>query len=451
ASGGGAFAEQGEGEQGGEHRLDLEHQGGQPARHARVHADEEQPELGDPEGQAHADDPFPGHRGASHQEHRGERRHEEAQGGEQQGREVVEADLDDGEVDAPDGGDADGEQDVGGSHGSRIAAPHTSAPAKVSAWLDEASLTDRGAVMLDLQRLRALHAVSVHGTVGAAAVALGYTSSAVSQQIAKLERETRTVLLERRGRGVRLTDEARQLVAAAQELMAIVERAETELEERRGRPSGRLTIAAFASAARGLMPSVLADLARRHPALDTRLTEIDPHLSVDLVARGAVDRVGARDRDVAPLAAPAGVEQAVIGDDLCDLLVPRDHPFAARSAVRREELGGERWICPPPGRVCHEWLVRTLRADGHEPDIVHQADENPTLVALVAAGLGCALSPRLGRGPLPEEVVEVPLDPLPARRLYALWRSGAARRPAIAETVRALREHWPRVSAHTPR
>ncbi|NEC83516.1 LysR family transcriptional regulator, partial [Streptomyces sp. SID7958] len=267
--------------------------------------------------------------------------------------------------------------------------------------------------MLDLQRLRALHAVSVHGTVGAAAVALGYTSSAVSQQIAKLERETRTVLLERRGRGVRLTDEARQLVAAAQELMAIVERAETELEERRGRPSGRLTIAAFASAARGLMPSVLADLARRHPALDTRLTEIDPHLSVDLVARGAVDLVVAHDWDIAPLPAPAGVEQAVIGDDLCDLLVPRDHPFAARSAVRREELGGERWICPPPGRVCHEWLVRTLRADGHEPDIVHQADENPTLVALVAAGLGIALIPRLGRGPLPEEVVEVPLDPLP--------------------------------------
>ncbi|MGW6292257.1 LysR family transcriptional regulator [Streptomyces sp. NPDC055058] len=305
--------------------------------------------------------------------------------------------------------------------------------------------------MLDLQRLRALHAVSVHGTVGAAAAALGYTSSAVSQQIAKLERETRTVLLERRGRGVRLTDEARQLVAAAQELMAIVERAETELEERRGRPSGRLTIAAFASAARGLMPSVLADLARRHPALDTRLTEIDPHLSVDLVARGAVDLVVAHDWDIAPLPAPAGVEQAVIGDDLCDLLVPRGHPFAERSAVRREELGGERWICPPPGRVCHEWLVRTLRADGHEPDIVHQADENPTLVALVAAGLGIALIPRLGRGPLPEEVVEVPLDPLPARRLYALWRSGASRRPAIAETVRALREHWPRVSAHAPR
>ncbi|MFI1165212.1 LysR family transcriptional regulator [Streptomyces sp. NPDC020801] len=305
--------------------------------------------------------------------------------------------------------------------------------------------------MLDLQRLRALHAVSVHGSVGAAAVALGYTSSAVSQQIAKLERETRTVLLERAGRGVRLTDEAHQLVATAGELLAIVERAETELEERRGVPAGRLTVAAFPSAARGLLPGVLADLARRHPGLDARLSEIDPHLSVDLVAKGAVDLAVAHDWDIAPLPAPDGVEQAAIGEDLCDLLVPTGHRLAGRTAVRRSELGGERWVCQPPGRVCHDWLLRTLRAAGHEPDVVHQAEENPTLVALVAAGLGVALIPRLGRGPLPEGVVEVRLDPMPVRRLYALWRTGAARRPAIAEAVRTLREHWPKVTAPASR
>ncbi|MPY64105.1 LysR family transcriptional regulator [Streptomyces spongiae] len=303
--------------------------------------------------------------------------------------------------------------------------------------------------MLDLQRLRALHAVSVHGTVGAAAAALGYTPSAVSQQIAKLERETRTVLLERQGRGVRLTEHAQHLAATAQELLAIVERAETELEERRGVPAGRLTIAAFASAARGLMPGVLADLAGRHPALDTRLTEVDPHLSVDLVAKGAVDMAVAHDWDIAPLPAPPGVEHAVIGDDLSDLLVPAGHPFAARPSVRRTDLKGQRWVCQPPGRVCHDWLVRTLREAGCEPDIVHQADENPTLVALVAAGLGVGLIPRLGRGPLPAGVVEVSLEPMPVRRLYALWRQGATRRPAITETVRTLQEHWPKVSAHS--
>ncbi|MFI8965542.1 LysR family transcriptional regulator [Streptomyces sp. NPDC053493] len=301
--------------------------------------------------------------------------------------------------------------------------------------------------MLDLGRLRALHAVAAHGTVGAAAAALGYTPSAVSQQIAKLERETRTTLLERSGRGVRLTDEARQLADTAQQLLSLVEEAEVRLEERRGLPSGRLRIGCFPSAARGLMPRVLADLARRHPALDARLTEVDPHLSVDLVARGVLDLAVAHDWDIAPLPVPQGVAQAVIGDDLCDILVPRDHPLAARDGVRREDLTEERWITQPPGTVCHDWLMRTLRATGYEPLIAHQAEENHTQVALVAAGLGIALVPRLGRGELPAEVVPLRLDPIPTRRLRALWRTGAARRPAITETVRTLKELWPGVAS----
>ncbi|MCM2392126.1 LysR family transcriptional regulator [Streptomyces albipurpureus] len=294
--------------------------------------------------------------------------------------------------------------------------------------------------MLDLGRLRALHAVSVHGSVAAAATALGYTPSAVSQQITKLERETRTTLLERQGRGVVLTDEARHLAATAQELLAIVERAETTLEERRGTPTGRLTIAAFPSAARGLLPEVLARLAEGHPGLDARLTEVDPHLSIDLVARGMTDLAVAHDWDIAPLPAPDGVEQVFLGEDLCDLLVPTGHPLAAAGKARREDLAGERWICQPPGTVCHDWLVRTLRASGREPDLVHQAEENHTQLALVAAGLGVAMIPRLGRGELPPGVVAVSLDPLPRRRLYALWRVGAARRPAITATVGMLRE-----------
>ncbi|PZT75176.1 MULTISPECIES: LysR family transcriptional regulator [unclassified Streptomyces] len=295
--------------------------------------------------------------------------------------------------------------------------------------------------MLDLARLRALHAVSVHGSVAGAAAALGYTASAVSQQITKLERETRTTLLERRGRGVALTDEAVHLVSAAEQLLTIMESAETSLEERRGLPTGRLSVAAFASAARGLLPGVLADLERAHPELDVRLTEVDPHLSVDLVAKGVIDLAVAHDWDIAPLPAPEGVAQAVIGDDLCDLLVPAGHRLAGRDGVRREELARERWICQPPGTVCHDWLVRTLRAAGYEPDIRHRAEENHTQLALLAAGLGVAMIPRLGRGPLPQGVVAVRMDPVPVRRLYALWRTGAARRPAITAAVAALRAH----------
>ncbi|MFH8368815.1 LysR family transcriptional regulator [Streptomyces sp. NPDC018031] len=298
--------------------------------------------------------------------------------------------------------------------------------------------------MLELSRLRALHAVAVHGSVSAAAVALGYTPSAVSQQIAKLERETRTTLLERRGRGVALTDAAHRLAATAQELLAIVERAETELEERRGLPAGRLVIGAFASAARGLLPSVLAGLGRDHASLDARLVEVDPHLSPDLVARGVIDLAVTHDWDISPLPAPEGVDRAVIGDDPSDVLVPAGHPLAGRAALARADLAGQRWICQPPGSVCHDWLVRTLRADGHEPDLAYQVAEYQSQIALVAAGLGIALVPRLGRGAVPSGVVAVPLEPTPVRRLYALWRPGAARRPAITEAVRALRDHWPR-------
>ncbi len=295
--------------------------------------------------------------------------------------------------------------------------------------------------VLDLARLRALHAVFVHGSVAGAATALGYTPSAISQQITKLERETRTTLLERRGRGVALTEEALRLADTAQRLLAIMEQAETELEERRGLPTGRLTIAAFASAARGLLPGVLAELDRDHPALDVRLDEVDPHLSVDLAAKGVVDLAVAHDWDIAPLPAPEGLAQAVIGLDRCDLLVPEGHALAGRDGVRREELARERWICQPPGTVCHDWLVRTLRTAGYEPDIRHRAEENHTQLALVAAGLGIAMMPRLGRGPLPDGVVAVRLDPVPERRLYALWRTEAARRPAITAAVDALRAH----------
>ncbi|MGP3922924.1 LysR family transcriptional regulator [Streptomyces sp. 8N616] len=301
--------------------------------------------------------------------------------------------------------------------------------------------------MLDLSRLRALHAVSVHGSVGAAAVALGYTPSAVSQQIAKLERETRTTLLERQGRGVVLTDAAQQLAATAEQLLAIVERAETTLEERRGQPSGRLLVAAFATAARGLLPGVLAELAERHPSLDTRLTEIDPHMTPGLVAQGVIDLAVTHDWDISPLPAPEGVERAVIGDDPSDVVVPAGHPLARRAKLTREDLAGQRWICQPAGSVCHDWLVRTLRASGHEPDLAYQVAEYSTQLALVAAGLGIALVPRLGRDRLPDGAVALPLDPTPVRRLYAMWRPGAARRPAIREAVRVLRDHYPRLAA----
>lgn len=294
--------------------------------------------------------------------------------------------------------------------------------------------------MLDLARLRALHAVGVHGSVGGAAQALGYTPSAISQQVAKLERETGTVLLERQGRGVVLTDAARMLVRTAADMLTLAEQAEVALEERRGRPAGRLNLAAFPSAARGLMPGVLARLTADHPDLDLRMTEVDPHLSPGLVARGEVDLALAHDWDIAPMPAPEGVRRVAVAEDVCDVLLPAGHPLTARETLVREDLAGERWICQPPGSVCHDWLHSTLRAIGQEPDVAYYVAEYATQIALAAEGLGIALLPRLGRGALPGGVALRPLEPAPTRRLFAVWRQGVSRRPAITAALRALRE-----------
>ncbi|MFC1419190.1 LysR family transcriptional regulator [Streptacidiphilus cavernicola] len=297
--------------------------------------------------------------------------------------------------------------------------------------------------MMDLGRLRALHAVSVHGSVGAAAAALGFTPSAVSQQITKLERETRTTLLEKRGRGVVLTDAAQELAGAAQRVLALVEQAEVSLEQRRGAVVGRLSLAAFATAARGLLPGVLAALAARHPELELRLLESDPYDMVDLVARGEVDLAVVQDWPNTPLAVPEGVARLSLGDDQVDVLLPADDPLAALPVLTVPDLAGRPWTSVPAGNICHDWLVRTMREAGEEPDIRYQIGEFETQIALIAAGLGLGLVPRLGRGTLPPQVVARPVHPAPTRRVFALWRQHASRRPAIAAALEALREQWP--------
>ncbi|WP_055587517.1 LysR family transcriptional regulator [Peterkaempfera griseoplana] len=297
--------------------------------------------------------------------------------------------------------------------------------------------------MLDLGRLRALHAVAVHGSVGAAAASLGFTPSAVSQQISKLERETRTVLLERRGRGVALTDAAQALAATAQRVLALVEQAEVALEEQRGQATGRLLVASFATGARGLLPGALAELRVRCPELDVRLLETDPYQATEMAARGEVDLAVVQDWENTPLPVPQDLARADFGLDPVDLLLPDGHPLAGSAVVGTAELRGQRWISVPPGNICHDWLVRTLREAGEEPDVVYQVGEFETQIALIAAGLGVGLVPRLGRGPLPPGVLVRPVEPEPVRRVYALWRRQASRRPAITAALSAMRDCWP--------
>lgn len=293
--------------------------------------------------------------------------------------------------------------------------------------------------MLDVERLRALHAVAKHGSVRGAAEALHVTTSAVSQQVAKLERETGQVMLERHGRGVRLTDAAQLLAEHADRILSMVEQAASDLEAICGAAVGELSIGAFPTAARGMLPPALRALDESQPQLHVWLREMEPHEAVPLVERGRYDMAIVQDWFNVPLAIPEGLAKAPILDDQADIALPAGHPLASRDRVDLDELSGEPWISQSPGAICRDWLIHTLRSRGFEPHLAHMADEYATQLALVAAGLGIAVLPRLGRCDVPSGVTIVQVTPALTRHVYAIWRQEAARRPAIRVTVDALR------------
>ncbi|MBF6049700.1 LysR family transcriptional regulator [Streptomyces sp. NRRL B-1677] len=293
--------------------------------------------------------------------------------------------------------------------------------------------------MLNLERLRTLNAVARHGSVSAAADGLHVTTSAVSQQLAKLERETGQQLLAKQGRGVRLTDAGRLLADHASRILSQVELAQADLEAQRGQAVGELLLGAFPTAARGLFPAALAELRAAHPQLRARLEEMEPDEAVPRVVRGDIDVAVVLDWYNKPLPMPDGLAKAPILDDIADVAMPADHPLAGREGVDLEEFADDDWVSWPRGEFCHDWLMLTLRGKGIEPRISHMAEEHHTQLALIAAGLGVAVAPRLGRGPVPEGVRVVPVRHTVRRHVYAIWRADADRRPSIRAAVEALR------------
>jgi DNA-binding transcriptional LysR family regulator len=141
----------------------------------------------------------------------------------------------------------------------------------------------------------------------------------------------------------------------------------------------------------------------------------------------------------APLVLPDGVQRVLIMNDPVDLAVPADHPLAGRASVELTELSAEPWITWPYGAICHEWLTQTLRQHGLTPEVTHTAEEHQTQLAMVAAGLGIAVMPRLGRGSI-EGVSIITLEPAFSRQIYAIFRTLASERPAIVVTVSAMHE-----------
>ncbi|MER6037031.1 MULTISPECIES: LysR family transcriptional regulator [unclassified Streptomyces] len=300
--------------------------------------------------------------------------------------------------------------------------------------------------MLNLERLRTLDALARHGSVSAAADALHVTTSAVSQQLGKLEREAGQRLLAKNGRGVRLTDAGRLLSEHAARILSQVELAQADLEAHRGQVAGELRVSAFPTAARGLFPTALGDLRGRHPALRVRSSELEPEHGVAAVVRGDLDLAVVLDWYNKPMPVPDGLVKAPLLDDPADVALPAGHPLADRDEVDLAEFAEDEWITWGEGEFCHEWLMFTLRSRGIEPIVGHRAGETHTQLGLVAAGLGVCIAPLLGRHPVPPGIVMIPLSQRVRRHVYVVWRADADRRPSIRAAVEALRAAAERVS-----
>ncbi|MFF1342751.1 LysR family transcriptional regulator [Streptomyces sp. NPDC058290] len=293
--------------------------------------------------------------------------------------------------------------------------------------------------MLNLERLRTLDALARHGSVSGAADGLHVTTSAVSQQMAKLEREVGQPLLAKNGRGVRLTDAGRLLADHAARIISQVELAQADVEAQRGCAVGELRIGAFPTAMRGLLPQALTALRAGHPELRPLVREREPEDSMAAVVRGDLDLALAIDWHNKRMPVPAELTRAHLLDDSCDIAVPAAHRLADRDRISLSEFAEDDWISWNEGQFCHEWLVYTLRGAGIEPRIAHIAEEHHTQLAFVEAGLGVCVTPRLGRGPVPPGVRLLPVSDAVRRHVYVVWRADADRRPSIRAAVEALR------------
>jgi DNA-binding transcriptional LysR family regulator len=298
--------------------------------------------------------------------------------------------------------------------------------------------------MLDLRRLRLLHELHERGTIAAVADALQFTPSAVSQQLAVLERETGVRLLERAGRGVRLTDPALALVDHADALLERAALAEADLAAAAGTVTGRARIAAFQSVALNLALPAIQALARDAPRLRCELIEAEPEHALPALALGDVDLVLGDEWQHQPRRLPEGVERHELLSDPVFLVLPARHPLARRhrDAAPLAELAGEAWTA---GHAEMGWQEMTQRAcrelGGFDPDIRHRANDATISLALVARGLAVTMLPEL---PLPRRrpgialraIAEAPIE----RAIFAATRSADAARPSTRALLAAVRD-----------
>ncbi len=294
--------------------------------------------------------------------------------------------------------------------------------------------------MLDSRRLRVLLEVAHSGSLAAAADELGYTPSAVSQQIRALEREVGTVVLERRGRGVALTEPGRALAGHAQRIVDALAAAEAEVEAIAGLRAGGLRFGWFSTAGAIVVPRAIARFRERHPEIELLLEEADPDECAHRLAEGELDLAVVYEFALdEPL--PSELRLMRLLEDRLHIALPPDHRLADRRRIQMAELSDEAWI----QGVRHGSTLATLpaacREAGFEPHIAFKTDDPMAWQGLVAAGVGVAVIPQLTLPTARPDIAVRELDaPSLVRNVSVAMPRGRYCPPAVDAMALALRE-----------
>jgi DNA-binding transcriptional LysR family regulator len=287
---------------------------------------------------------------------------------------------------------------------------------------------------LDVRRLKVLREVAAHGSFSAAADALAFTQPAVSRQIATLEAEAGTRLVDRTARGVRLTPAGELLVEHAEAILGRLSAAESQLEALAQLDAGRLRLGSFGTASATLTPLAIAAFTEEYPAVDLRLVEGRSSETLPLVASGEIDLAVVTDvgTDV-----PHDVELDHLMDDPFYVALPHDHPLADEPELRMEDLRDESWI---EGRHCNAGLLSAARAAGFEPRVAFDSADWLGKQGLVAAGVGVTLIPALALGTVREGLRLRSLGPdAPRRQVHLATHAWLSPAPAVAPMKAILR------------
>ena len=285
--------------------------------------------------------------------------------------------------------------------------------------------------MLQLSRLRVFVEVAKHGSFSAAADALSYTQSAVSQQIAALEAETGVTLIERLPRGVRLTTAGAALLTHADGILGRLAAAEAEMEAIAGVRGGQLRVASFPTAGATLMPLAIAMFRAQHPEVELTLAEGEPE--------EIAPRLFAGEFDLALLFEFEGTSDSLVTDlirqplfeDPMFLALPADHALATRRTLRLGDLRAEAWVQTSSSSACARHVVRCCHVAGFEPIVSFESDDYQTVQGLVAAGVGVALIPKLAVASAREDIAIRALSPSsPVRNVIAATPEGSRLTPA---------------------